>query len=129
MINSINVIKIMRYKLLSPLLMLLTGSLSASGALNGTYTINPATAANAFNYQSLTAALSDLQLGTRNDGGTPNGSGVSGPVIFELAQAAGTNGVDYTLPSITGANSTNTITIRPAATVNTVVQLTAPDRP
>src|SRR5688572_28735877 len=56
----------------------------ANAALTGTYTINPGGSATATNYLSLTSAISDMVSGTLGDGGTPNGSGVTGPVILEL---------------------------------------------
>ena len=53
--------------------------------LAGYYTIDPSKAATATNYKSFTAAISDLNKGTRNDGGAPNGKGVSDSVVFWVA--------------------------------------------
>lgn len=61
--------------------------------LNGTKTINPSGG----NYTSFTAAISDLQS-----------KGVNGPVVFQVA--AGTYTGQLSIPAITGASATNTIT-------------------
>ena len=91
-------------------------------ALSGTYTINPGGTASASNYKSITAAISDISLGSRPDGGTPNGSGVSGAVIFQLSSSYTSSGETFplTFGNISGLSSTNTITFRPAANVTSV---------
>jgi hypothetical protein len=91
-------------------------------ALSGTYTINPGGAASATNYKSITSAISDISLGSRPDGGTPNGAGVSGAVIFQLSSSYTSSGETFplTFGNISGLSSTNTITIRPAANVTSV---------
>ncbi len=99
----------------------------ASASLSGTYTIDPGGTASATVYLSLTSAISDLVSGTRGDGGPANGSGVSGPVILELASGYTSSGETFplTLNSVSGANSTNTITIRPASGVGSALSITS----
>jgi hypothetical protein len=77
-------------------------------ALNGTYTIDSSQAATATNYRDFLSAIGDLRTGTRPDGGTPNGTGVSGPVVFNVA--AGTYPGQLDITGITGVSATNTIT-------------------
>ena len=89
------------------LLFLLTSSFAFS-QLSGNYTINGSAAASATNYQNFASAVSDLASGTRSDGGTPNGAGVSGPVTFTIA--AGTYNESISIPNITGSSATNSIT-------------------
>jgi hypothetical protein len=100
-------------------------SMASKAQLHGTYTIDPTAPASASNYQTITSALSDLKLGTRADGGTPNGIGVSAAVIFELA--SGYTSASETFPMsfnlVTGASATNTITLRPASGVATVLSI------
>lgn len=81
---------------------------NAYGALSGTYTIDSSQAASATNYRSFLAAVSDMRLGTRSDGGTPNGAGISGPVVFNVA--AGTYPGQLDITGITGLSATNTLT-------------------
>ncbi|MBX7204069.1 MAG: right-handed parallel beta-helix repeat-containing protein [Bacteroidia bacterium] len=71
--------------------------------LNGTYTINPA-GSGATNFTSFASAISTMSCG-----------GVSGPVVFNVA--AGTYNEQISIPVITGASATNTITIQ-SATLN-----------
>lgn len=78
------------------------------GQLNGAYTIDASGAASATNYQNFSSAVSDMANGTRSDGGTPNGSGVSGAVTFTVA--TGTYNESISIPQITGASAANTIT-------------------
>ena len=80
----------------------------AFAQLSGGYTINAGAPASATNYQDFTNAVSDLSGGTRTDGGTANGPGVSGPVTFTIA--AGTYNEAISIPSITGSSATNSIT-------------------
>lgn len=91
-------------------------------ALSGTYTINPASAASATNYKTFASAVSDLVSGNRADGGTANGSGVSGAVIFNIAN--GTYNEQVSIATITGASATNTITFQSASGDSSKVILT-----
>lgn len=81
---------------------------NAFGALSGTYTIDSSQAASATNYRSFLAAVSDMRLGTRSDGGTPNGAGLTGPVVFNVAAGIYPGQLDIT--GITGLSATNTLT-------------------
>lgn len=76
--------------------------------LNGAYTINAGAPATATNYQNFASAVSDMASGTRTDAGPAQGPAVSGPVTFTVA--AGTYSEQVTIPAITGASATNTIT-------------------
>ena len=96
-------------------------SLSAGG-LNGTYTIDKTKPASASNYISFNDADSDLTYGSRASGGTANGAGVSGPVVFNVA-----DGIYYeqlTVVPKTGASATNTITYQSASKDSSKVILT-----
>ncbi|MFY7883786.1 MAG: hypothetical protein ACOVOV_02945, partial [Dolichospermum sp.] len=94
---------------------------------SGTYTINPSGSASATNYKSITSAISDLTFGTRPDGGTPNGAGVSGAVILELASGytSGSETFPLTFGTISGVSSTNTITVRPASNTSSARSITS----
>ncbi len=92
----------------------------------GTYTIDPSGSATATNYLTLTSAISDMTSGTRADGGTVNGPGISGAVIFELASGytSASEAFPLTFTSITGASAASTVTVRPAAAVAVASALT-----
>ena len=53
-------------------------STQAFGQLSGGYTIDATKSATKTNYQNFTSAVGDMLSGTRTDGGTANGSGISG---------------------------------------------------
>ncbi|MCB0696409.1 MAG: hypothetical protein KDC07_03535, partial [Chitinophagaceae bacterium] len=112
--------------LLCMLLAMLPGQ-TTFATLSGTYTIDPGGTASSTVYLSLTSAISDITGGTRADGGTPNGAGVSGPVIFELASGYTSSGETFplTLGAVSGASSNNTITIRPASAVSSMLNVSA----
>ncbi len=74
-------------------------STNTFGQLSGTYTINTASPTAGTNYQTFSAAVSALTT-----------SGISAPVTFNVM--AGTYTEQITIPAITGASSTNTITIK-----------------
>lgn len=80
-------------------------------ALNGTYTIDKNGAASATNYKTFASLFSDLKGGTRADGGTANGAGVTGPVIVNVVSASGPYTEQITVNQYTGVSSTNRITI------------------
>ena len=96
-----------------PLILLSFIALPSQAQLNGSYTINPSLKASTTNYQTIRSAFSDLDSGKRADGGTVNGIGVSGPVIFKIAD--GTYFGGWSLKSIKGASLTNTITVESAS--------------
>lgn len=81
---------------------------TAFGQLSGSYTIDPSKSASSTNYKTFEAAVSDLDKGTRTDGGTANGRGVSGAVTFKVA--SGTYNEQIMITSIPGTSSTRTIT-------------------
>ena len=94
-----------------PLLFILASffSLPVAAQLNGSFSIDAGSPATATNYQSVTAAVSDLSSGTRPDGGPANGPGVSGAVVLRIEAFSGPYSEQITIPSITGASATNTI--------------------
>jgi predicted small integral membrane protein len=101
-------------------LLLCFASIQSWAALNGTYTINALAPASATNYQSITAAIGDMNIGFRLDGGPINGPGVSGPVVLRIAAASGPYNEQITFPAITGASATNTIRLTGGPTRETV---------
>lgn len=78
------------------------------GQLSGPYTIDASGTASGTTYLNFSSAVSDLAFGTRTDGGAPNGPGVSGAVTFTVS--TGTYNESISIPQITGASATNTIT-------------------
>ena len=97
------------------LLVLLLGlfSLTARAQLSGTYTIDKSKAASGTNYTSFNDADSDLTYGSRANGATANGPGVSGATVFNIAD--GKYKEQVTIPHIAGASATNTITFQSAS--------------
>jgi len=78
--------------------------------LKGSYTIDGSSAASASNYKTFGSAISDMVSGTRADGGTANGKGVSGAVTFNVLN--GTYMEQNSLAAVSGASATNTITFQ-----------------
>ena len=70
-----------------------------SGTLNGIYTINNDSATGGTNFNSFTDAISALGV-----------CGISGPVVFNVKQ--GTYTEQVTIPSVTGASASNSITFQ-----------------
>jgi PKD repeat protein len=97
-------------------------TITARASLSGTYTIDASAAASSTNYKTFASAVSDLVSGTRADGGTANGAGVSGAVTFNVAN--GTYNEQITIASITGASSTNTVTFQSSSGDSSKVILT-----
>jgi PKD repeat protein len=97
-------------------------SQQADAQLKGSYTIDPSSTASSTNYKSFTAAVSDLVAGTRNDGGTANGKGVSGAVTFSIVN--GTYNEQISISAITGASASNTITFQSKSADSSKVILT-----
>ena len=77
-------------------------------ALGGNYTINGGAAASATNYVTFMAAVSDLNFGSRTDGGPVNGPNINAAVVFTIA--AGTYNEAISLYALTGVSATRTIT-------------------
>ncbi len=80
--------------------------------LSGTYTIDPGKAASATNYKSFSDAVMDLDSGKRVSG-TVNGPGVSGAVIFEVAN--GTYKEQIHITHVKGSSAKNTVTFTSAS--------------
>ncbi len=81
------------------------------GQLSGNYTINPTKAASNSNYLDWTSAIGDLVSGSRTDGGTAQGSGVSGPVIISVYDTLYDN-TSLNITSISGTSYSNTIVFK-----------------
>jgi hypothetical protein len=97
------------FKVLCITMCCLLASIHGYAALSGGYTINPSLAASASNYQSFQSAVSDLQTGLRADGGIPNGIGVSGPVVFNIAPGTYTGQINIA-GAIPGTSAVNSVT-------------------
>ena len=93
-----------------------------NATLSGSYTIDPGSAASGSNYKDIGSAISDMVSGTRSDGGTANGSGVSAAVTFSIAN--GTYTGPFSLSSISGVSSSNTIIFQSASGDSSKVILT-----
>lgn len=92
---------------------MLFATLAQAVQLNGNYTIDPSQAASTTNFKDFASAITYMTSnGTRADGGTKNAApyGVSGPVVFNVAAATYSVTATITVPAITGASATNTIT-------------------
>jgi PKD repeat protein len=87
---------------------ILMPNMKSSAQLKGSYTIDPGSTVSSTNYKTFTSAVSDLVAGTRSDGGTANGKGVSGAVTFSIAN--GTYNEQISISAITGVSASNTIT-------------------
>jgi hypothetical protein len=86
-------------------------SFEASAQLSGNYTIDPTKSASSTNYVTWTSAISDLLNGSRSDGGTVQGPGISSSVVFTVYDTVYTSTyVDLT--SITGSTPSNRITFK-----------------
>jgi hypothetical protein len=104
------------------LIVFLFSTLVSASGLSGTYTIDPSKSATATNYTSFNDASSDLISGSRSSGGTVNGPGVSGAVIFKVANGTYYEQVEIT--AISGVSSSNTVTFRSALNDSSKVILT-----
>ncbi len=93
---------------LSVIYLVLLTSVEFYAQLNGNYTIDPNASATSTNYKTISSAISDLSAGARADGGPAQGLGVSGPVIFNIAD--GIYNEQLAITPITGSSPTNTIT-------------------
>lgn len=94
----------------------------ARASLSGTYTIDGSKSASATNYKTFNAAIGDLMTGTRTDGGTANKAGMSGAVVFEVAN--GTYHEQVYIGNITGHSASRTLTFESASGDSTKVVLT-----
>lgn len=91
------------------------------GQLSGTYTIDPDSPASATNYTTINAAVKDITVGLRPDDGPVNGFGVTGPVVFNIAD--GDYNENLVLTSIFNSSTTNTITFQSASGDSTSVRI------
>lgn len=92
---------------------MLCATLAQAVQLNGTYTINPGATASTTNFRDFASAITYMtSTGVRADGGPRNSGtlGVSGPVVFEVAAATYNVTAAISVPLVTGASATNTIT-------------------
>jgi hypothetical protein len=116
----------MNKKTLSRLLLILLAlaTTQVNAQLSGTYTINSSAAASSTNYTSFASAIFDLNsaTGSRPDGGTRNGPGISGPVVFNISAA--TYNERNTLTAVTGASAINTITFQGVDSMQSVLTFT-----
>lgn len=99
-------------------------TVTAKASLSGTYTINASSAASSTNYKNFASAVSDMISGTRSDGGSANGSGISASVVFNVANGVYSDQIQFT--AITGASSSKTITFQSASGDSSKVILTNP---
>lgn len=96
------------------IIILLIHCSAAKASLSGTYTINKSAAASSSNYKNIASAVSDLLNGTRSDGGAANDKGVSGAVIFSIADGTYNEQINIT-SAISGISATNTIIFKSAS--------------
>lgn len=106
--------------LLATTLLLLCSGNHVWGALNGTYTINAGAPASSTNYQTVSAAITDLMSGLRADGGPINGPGVSGPVTLRIAAGSGPYNEQVSIGNIPGTNATRTVRLTGGPTRETI---------
>jgi PKD repeat protein len=81
-----------------------------SAQLSGSYTVDPSSSASSSNYKNIGSVVSDLMSGTRSDGGTANGKGVSGAVVVKIAN--GTYNEQISIGAIQGISSSYTVTFQ-----------------
>lgn len=93
--------------------------------LSGKYSLDPTATASSTNYTNWASVVSDLVSGTRSDGGTAQGSGVSGAVEFTVHDQVYSN-TNISFSAITGSSSTNTITFQSAGGDSTKCKLVRP---
>ena len=92
------------------------------GQLNGNYTLNPSRTATNTNYRDWASVVGDLVSGSRSDGGTAQGSGVSGPVTITVYDTIYEN-TAIEISAITGTSYTNTIKFKSAGGDSTKCKL------
>lgn len=117
MLNPKNLYRSLR---ITVLVLFLSNCFTARASLSGTYTINKSAAASSTNYKNIASAVSDLVNGTRSDGGAANGKGVSGAVVFSMADGTYNEQINI-ITAISGVSATNTITFKSASGDNTKV--------
>ncbi len=90
---------------------ILTLSINSFAQLSGSYTINPYQSASSTNYQSWASAISDLLSGSRSDGGSASGPGVSSNVTFTVVDTV-FNSVVIDFTAVSGASPSKRITFK-----------------
>lgn len=78
----------------------------AEASFSGSYTVDSKSPASSNSYTSIAAVISDLSKGTRPDGGSTNGPGISGNVYIRLAKGSGPYQEQIVIPLINGVSST-----------------------
>lgn len=91
----------------------MTGS-TLFAQLGGNYTIDPTKSASSTNYLTWESAVNDLLNGSRTDGGTAQGPGISTDVNFTAYDTTYTS-VAIELTAIPGANPTRRVTFQSAS--------------
>jgi hypothetical protein len=99
------------------LLLLIANTIFAQ--LDGNYIIDLTAQPTEKTYNNISSAIEDLINGTRNDGGKPNGPGVSAPVTFNIMP--GIYSGQISLNSITGSSNVNSITFQSSNNDNSSV--------
>ena len=102
--------KLTYVSVLSALVIFLLLPATSFAQLSGKYTLDAAATASSTNYKNWGSVISDLVSGTRSDGGTAQGSGVSGPVEFTVSDGIYATGIS--INAISGVSATNTITFK-----------------
>ena len=87
---------------------------SLMAQLSGSYTINPYQSASSSNYQNWTSAIGDLLSGSRSDGGSTQGPGISNAVTFTVYDTV-YNAVSIDLTAVAGSNPSRRITFQSAS--------------
>jgi PKD repeat protein len=77
----------------------------------GTYTIDAGGTASGTVYKSFKDLATDLSNGTRSDGGSANGPGISGAITVNVKASSGPYTEQVLFKPVSGASATNTITI------------------
>ncbi len=116
------------FKLIILSIVLSISSKNYATQLSGSYTIDPAGTASTTVFLNFSSAITYMtSVGTRSDAGPANSGtlGVSGPVVFTVAQGAYTEQID--IPAITGSSATNTVTFDGGAgnVLTRILQFTA----
>ena len=116
------------FKLIVLAIVLSFSSKNYATQLSGSYTIDPAGTASTTVFLNFSSAITYMtSVGTRSDAGPANSGtlGVSGPVVFTVAQGAYTEQID--IPAITGSSATNTVTFDGGAgnVLTRILQFTA----
>ncbi len=104
------------FKRILVLALVLTNSFSSSlqAQLSGSYTINPYQSASSTNYQNWTSAVGDLLSGSRSDGGSTQGPGISNSVTFTVFDTL-YNSISIDFTAVAGSNPSRRITFQSAS--------------